>query len=229
MRPEISLPRWVDDAGRVPTPGAAGLDRSDRTGPTVGGGPLQNPLRIAPDARERPATIANPSGSGPPGISATVPADVLSHWLGTLAAVGDPSVPSSDESDGMTSSQMRAIRCLPDDGMSMGLFARTMVVSYASDAALADRLIQSGAANRVRNVEDRRSVVLRPTSAGVARSDEYWSGREAVVADVLFRVPAEWWSALIQTVDLVLGILAEKPHQPPGKVLTPDPKRWGER
>lgn len=91
-----------------------------------------------------------------------------------------------EEFSRLTSRQLRALLCLPQEGLTMRQLAETLGVMAATASVLADRLVAQGLVERRPEECDRRVVRLVPTASG-ARLAERANRAQRQVAEALFR------------------------------------------
>ncbi|HUY54693.1 MAG TPA: MarR family transcriptional regulator [Candidatus Nanopelagicaceae bacterium] len=152
-------------------------------------------------------TEGGPIRSAQFGAAEGLLSEVLSAWLGPGAsALALGTVPPLRGGLVLTTHQMKAVRCLPANGLTMREFAHALGVSAGSATALADRLVRSGAAERRTERDDRRVVRLVPTAAGSSTAMAYQGAQEAVVAGLLATMPAPSHAALIGAMDYLAAV-----------------------
>jgi len=192
----------------VPTPQESSkLARFDRSA----GGPVQ----LAPTPPRPPWIEGSAVRPARLGAAEGLLGELLSGWLGRSASAVPSGVPLPlREGLLLTTHQIRAVRCLPATGLTMREFARALQVSPGSATALADRLVQAGAAERHSEREDRRIVRLLPTTAGVGTVTAYQGAQDAVVASVLAVMPASSHAALMSAMDYLVAALGERAPVP---------------
>ncbi len=163
-------------------------------------------------AREIPVTDARstrPAGLGPTAGSL---GGLLSAWLGPFVSAMAPgtSLPSRNGLL-LTVHQMEAVRSLPADGLTMREFAHVLGVSAGTATALADRLVRSGAAERLAESDDRRVVRLVPTAAGRSTVRAHQVAQDAAVAGLLAAMPTQSHAALVSALDYLASALGAGP------------------
>ncbi len=159
-------------------------------------------------ARAIPVTDAMSTRSVGPGPTARPLGGLLSAWLGPLASAMAPGTPlSSGNGLLLTVHQMKAVCCLPAGGLTMREFAHVLGVSAGTATALADRLVRSGAAERLAESDDRRVVRLVPTAAGRSTARAHQVAQDAAVAGLLAAMPTPSHAALVSALDYLASAL----------------------
>ncbi|HUY54723.1 MAG TPA: MarR family transcriptional regulator [Candidatus Nanopelagicaceae bacterium] len=112
---------------------------------------------------------------------------------------------------GLTRRQVRVVRGLPEEGLTLEDLAQRLDLEHHSMMALADRLVRSGAARRERATGDPGTVRLLPTAAGAAMAEDYLGHQEVAIARLVALVPDLALSALALP-RRILGATAGRHH-----------------
>lgn len=96
----------------------------------------------------------------------------------------------------MTRRQVRVVRGLPEEGLTLEDLAQRLDLEHHSMMALADRLVRSGAARRERATGDPGAVRLLPTANGATMAEDYLGHQEVAIARLVALVPDLALSAL---------------------------------
>jgi DNA-binding MarR family transcriptional regulator len=92
-----------------------------------------------------------------------------------------------------------------DAGMTMSELSRRLMVSNGNVTGIIDRLVTDGLVQRATKAGDRRTSLVRLTTAGMARFDALATAHKAWVAELLSNlnpIEAERMMALLGAVDL---------------------------
>ncbi len=123
--------------------------------------------------------------------------DLLGRCLDVLRLPGQVTARSdAGEVQGLTRHQVRVVRGLPSDGMTLDELALRLDLERASMMALADRLVRSGAARRERAAGDPHTGRLLPTVAGKTMAEDYLGHQEVAIARLVARLPDRALAAL---------------------------------
>jgi hypothetical protein len=129
---------------------------------------LPNPLAYRPLLPESLPGPTPKASLGEPKVTVGIPSNVLGLWIDLVRqASGVTTAPPRTTSDTLTQEQARALNCLPEEGLTMTVFARSLGVSSAGAAVIAERLISDGAARCTGKVSDRGEDRLFATQVGM--------------------------------------------------------------
>jgi len=146
-----------------------------------------------PAPGQAPALAAvSPTGEAAARLSA-----FLGRCLDVLRVPGQVTAGSEDGGvQGLTRRQVRVVRNLPREGLTLAELSQRLDLGPASVLALADQLVRSGAARRERASGDPYTVRLLPTASGVTMAEACLGHQEVAIARLVARLPASALSAL---------------------------------
>ena len=113
---------------------------------------------------------------------------------------------------GITSPQYIALKVLAsaDQPLSSVALSKQLKVTPANVTAIVDRLEKKGYVQRTRNVEDRRTVHLELTEAGVEFTSRLIDLMEAKVIEQLYYLDAKDVDALLRTLEKLVNLMDQK-------------------
>ncbi len=114
------------------------------------------------------------------------------------------------EFEAITVHQLKALECLPADGLTMHELACKLGVTGATACALADRLVAQGLAERRADSLDRRVVRLCLSASGASLAERHRRARRQRVIALFERLSDEQVVAYLE----IMETLAAEPAEP---------------
>jgi len=189
-------------------------------------GSSQSLASLVPDVPD--STVVGAGRAKVGSTAAGVTSQVSGVWMDLVRQAGrvveNASRPT--RASGVSRQQLRALLRLPPGGLTMGTLARSLRISGASATSLADHLVGTGAAVRYRDTGDRRFVRLVVTSVGVQLASDYHAGQLKTLSRLLRQMEPARLSLITSAMEELTRAVSSKPGADPGKLLTPDARRW---
>jgi len=182
-------------------------------------------MNLTTGAPERPPGAAAASDAGEQ-VGRSILIDEIIAGTSVIAAHQRCAVARRLLRRGISMTHLQVLWILREHGdLSVSRLAELLGVAVPNATGLVDRMEQRGLVERDRDRADRRLVIVRPTSSGMATADEIDGWRSDLMAQVLARLDLEQLERIARGIRDIRAAFPAETSRPAGYPAGPAPHR----